>query len=511
MKGKFRYSPQLVASAITLVLTGCALGPNYQAPENDLPATWHDAKSQQASQPLATDVKVNWWQNFNDPQLDSLIQRAITGNLSLQQSVLRIAGAREQLAIAQGGLFPTLTGQAAYSRRQLGLKGELQSQGVDAQSLPNNLGSQATQSVNFYQGGFDASWELDLWGKTRRQIEMTQASQQQTIAQHNDAVVSVEAEVARTYLQLRAAQATSATLAQQIAIAQQSVALTQSQMTHGLAPTSDVESATAQLNALQAQVPQYQSQISQAKNGLAVLLGLTPGALDNELSTVKPLPALPQLVAVGIPSQLARRRPDIRAAEAELHAQTANIGYSIAQLFPSLSLTGQLGLRNSDISYMDNWSSHFYSIGPGINFPIFEGGRLVANVKLARAQQASAALNYRQTVLTALQDVENALVSYRTGQQQLQALNASAQALERAYQLATESYAKGFVTFITVLDAQRQLSQTRQQAIQAEAQTAVDLVALYKALGGGWEQQPTAQLPQYKVFGPVPKVGIAQG
>lgn len=507
MKGNLMKSQRLFLSMLVLTLSGCAVGPDYHVPENHLTGSWHAGEKDQASHPLTTDTQVSWWKNFNDPQLNSLIQRATEGNLSLQQSVLRISGAREQVSSAQGGLFPTLNGQASYSRQQLGLKGELQSQGL-YDALPDDIANHATGSVGFYQGGFDASWELDLWGKTRRQVELARASEQQQVEQHNDALVSLEAEVTRTYLQLRAAQATEASLSQQIAIAQQSLELTQSQMRNGLAPSSDVESATAQLSALQAQLPQSQSQISQAKNALAVLLGLTPGALDNELSAAKSLPTLPQLVAVGIPSQLTRRRPDIRAAEANLHAQTANIGVSVAQLFPSLSLTGQLGVRNSDISYMDNWSSHFYSIGPGINLPIFEGGRLVANVKLARAQQAAAALNYRQTVLTALQEVENALVSYRTGQQQDTAIKQSRNALERAFQLASENYKKGFITYITVLDAQRQLAQTEQQAIQAQAQTAVDLVALYKALGGGWEQQSRVTLPHYTVFGDVDKTAV---
>ncbi|HAH14313.1 MAG TPA: RND transporter, partial [Pantoea agglomerans] len=258
------------------------------------------------------------------------------------------------------------------------------------------------------------------------------AQQQAAIEQRNDALVSLEAEVARAWLQLRGAQSTIQTLQQQIEVAQQTTELTQSQQRNGLAPLTDVENARAQLSTLQAQLPQYQSQARQAMNGLAVLLGKTPGALDAELSTPKALPPLPQFVPVGIPSTLARRRPDIRQAEATLHAQTAEIGVSVAQLFPSLSLTGQLGVRNTDVSYLDNWSSHFYSYGPSLSIPIFQGGQLVSSVKLARAQQASAALDYRQTVLTALQDVENALVSYRADQQRVTALDETTGALQRA-------------------------------------------------------------------------------
>lgn len=485
-------------------LAGCAVGPDYEAPKPQLPGGYHLMDAQQASKTAPGAVNTRWWQTFNDPQLNSLIDRAVEGNLTLQQAVLRIAGARQELAQARGGLFPSLNGSAKVTRQQLGLEGLLKANGATDQ-LDSETASQLSsldQPVTLYQGSFDASWELDLWGKVRRQVELADAQTQAAIEQRNDALVSLEAEVARAYLQLRGAQATVATLEQQIAVAQQSWELTQSQQRNGLAPLTDVENARAQLSSLQAQLPQYQSQARQAMNGLAVLLGKTPGALDNELFTPKAMPALPQVVPVGIPATLARRRPDIRQAEATLHAQTANIGVSVAQLFPSLSLTGQLGVRNTDISYLDNWSSHFYSVGPSLSIPIFQGGRLVSSVKLARAQQASAALDYRQTVLTALQDVENALVSYRADQARVTALDETTGSLQRAFDLASDSYRQGISTFIDVLDAQRQLAQAQEQATQARMQSALDLVALYKALGGGWETYQKVTLPQFDVFGP---------
>ena len=503
---KVFYSHRLkpVSLLLALALAGCAVGPDYQAPKPAVPGSFNAMASQEASVPQSAAINSRWWRSFNDPQLDSLIERAIAGNLSLQQTVLRIAGAREQLTQAQGSLLPSLSGSAKVTRQQLGLEGLLKANGATDQ-LDSNVASQLnglTQPVNLYQGSFDASWELDLWGKVRRQVEAATAQQQAAIEQRNDALVSLEAEVARAWLQLRGAQSTIQTLEQQISVAQQTTELTQSQQRTGLAPLTDVENARAQLSTLQAQLPQYQSQARQAMNGLAVLLGKTPGALDAELSTPKPLPPLPQFVQVGIPSTLARRRPDIRQAEATLHAQTAEIGVSVAQLFPSLSLTGQLGVRNTDVSYLDNWSSHFYSFGPSLSIPIFQGGQLVSSVKLARAQQASAALDYRQTVLTALQDVENALVSYRADQQRVTALDETTGALQRAFDLASDSYRQGLSTFLEVLDAQRQLAQAQEQATQARMQSALDLVALYKALGGGWETYQTVEMPHYSVFGP---------
>jgi len=501
----------LTLSTLTLVLAACSVGPDYQKPNPVTPTAYNDMTQPKdkdgASIALPSEPNPLWWKAFNDPQLDSLITRAIAGNISLQQAVLRIAGAREQVKQAEGAWLPSVQGSAKMTRQQLGLKGILDSSGASQQL--NELGPQAsgaidtaTRPVNLYQGSFDASWELDLFGGTRRQVEAANAQTQSSVEQRNDALVSLQAEVARAYLQLRGAQSVTAAIQTQIDVAQQTLDLTQNRQQNGLSPQLDVENARAQLGSLRAQLPQYQAQERQAMNGLAVLLGQTPGSLDAELSAPKPMPALPAAVPVGVPSQLARRRPDVRKAEADLHAATANIGVSVAQLFPSISLTGQFGMRNTDVSYLDNWSSHFYSFGPQISLPIFQGGRLVSSVHLSRAQQANAALNYRQTVLTALQDVDNALVNYRTDQDQVSGLDQTTEALQTAFDLASDSYRQGLSTFINVLDAQRQLAQAHQQSAEAKVKTSTDLVSLYKALGGGWEPYQNVDLPTYTVFGP---------
>lgn len=496
-----------------LTLSACSVGPDYQPPQPSTPSAFNDLRStdRTASRALAAQPDPKWWRTFNDAQLDSLIDRAIAGNLSLQQAVLRIAGAREQTLQAGAAGLPTVSANASATRQQLGLKGELDAYGIRAQvaesseELASRLDS-LTQPIHLYQGSFDTSWELDLWGRVRRSVEMANAQTQASVESRNDALVSLEAEVARAYLQLRGAQSVSDTLMTQIDVAQQSLELTQSRAHHGLAPQLDVENASAQIRSLRAQLPQYQAQQRQAMNGLAVLLGLPPGALDAELTQTKPLPRLPAAVPVGVPASLARRRPDVREAEAQLHAATANIGVSVAQLFPDLSLTGQFGMRNTDADYLTHWSSHFYSYGPQVSIPIFQGGRLVSNVRLARAQQANAVLAYRQTVLTALQDVENALVSYRADQQRVDGLEQTADALQNAFNLASNRYRQGISTFLEVLDAQRQLAQARQQAASAREQSSVDLVSLYKALGGGWELYPQRDLPKFQVFGPAETV-----
>ncbi|ELY4669756.1 efflux transporter outer membrane subunit [Cronobacter muytjensii] len=512
MYGRVTFPLSLMA--VALLLAGCAVGPDYRAPEPVTPGAFGETARQNApdvaSKARSTAPDPRWWRTFNSPQLDSLIERAIAGNLSLQQTVLRIAGAREQINQAGGAFFPAVNGNVRATRQQLGLEGELKSRDVYGQldavdpQISSALGP-LTQPINLYQGSFDAQWEIDLWGKVRRQVEAADAQQKAAIEQRNDALVSLEAEVARAWLQLRGAQSILATMNEQIASAQQTLELTESRQRSGLSPQLDVENARAQLGTLQAQLPQYQAQERQAMNGLAVLLGKPPGALDAELRAAQPLPALPEIVPVGIPSTLARRRPDVREAEARLHAATAQIGVSVAQLFPSLSLSGQFGMRNSETDYLTDWSSHFYSFGPQVSIPIFQGGRLVSSVKLARAEQGAAALQYRQTVLTALSDVENALVSYRTDQQREAGLEKTLDALQTSFDLASDSYRKGIATFIEVLDAQRQLAQAEQQRAQARVQSSLDLVALYKALGGGWEPYQNVRLPDYDVFGPAPR------
>ncbi|WP_318357909.1 efflux transporter outer membrane subunit [Enterobacter sp.] len=496
---------------LALLLAGCAVGPDYQQPAPPATSHFNDPGDRSvASQTTSQAVNPRWWTTFNSPQLNSLIERAIAGNLSLQQTVLRIAGAREQINQAGGAFLPAVNGNVQATRQQLRIEGELKSHDVYGQlddldpELQGALGT-LTQPVNLYQGSFDAQWELDLWGKVRRQVEAATAQQQAAIEQRNDALVSLEAEVARAWLQLRGAQSVIATLNTQIATAQETFDLTENRQRGGLSPQLDVENARAQLGNLEAQLPQYQAQERQAMNALAILIGKPPGALDAELRSAQPLPKLPDIIATGIPSTLARRRPDVREAEANLHAATAQIGVSVAQLFPSLTLSGQLGVRNSEVDWLTDWSSHFYSFGPQVSIPIFQGGRLVSSVKVARAQQGAAVLNYRQTVLTALGDVENALVSYRTDQQREAGLSKTIEALQNAFDLASDSYRQGIATFIDVLDAQRQLAQAEQQRAQARVQSSLDLVALYKALGGGWEPYQNVNLPDYAVFGDAPR------
>ncbi|WP_225032024.1 efflux transporter outer membrane subunit [Paraburkholderia sp. XV] len=524
---RLAFRPLMLTTAIAVAASGCSVGPNFKAPDADAPDGWHDiqqsavkpdARSSPVSVPTVdADPDPDWWRSFNDPTLESLIARAMQGNLDLQQAVWRIVEARTQVQGAAAHGLPNISATASYTREQLGAKGFLQSQGVyddvnrlgapdspintiapgtgtQVQQAANGALNQITRPINLWQAGFDASWELDLFGRVRRSVESANAQVQGAEESRNDALVSLEAEVAQTYIQLRGAQTLRAVTSSLVDEQGTIVALTQSQARVGLASELDVKTASAQLAQTRAQLPQYDQQIEQAMNGLAYLIGAAPGALDSELAAPSAIPPGPPTIPVGLPSTLARRRPDIRRAEAALHSATANVGVAVAQFFPDVALTGQIGTRSTNARDLARWSHLFWSFGPSVSLPVFEGGALVSNLQLSKAEQRVAALDYRKTVLGALRDVDTALAVYRTDQSHQNALADEVVTQQAAFDLARDSYRKGLVSFINVLDAERQLSQARQQQAQATMQVSTDLVALYKSLGGGWQETAIGRL-----------------
>ncbi|RKO11780.1 efflux transporter outer membrane subunit [Burkholderia mallei] len=533
-----RWRLSFALGALAALASACTVGPDFHPPRADVPAQWHDvtatstsstsSASSAASPPAAgsgapnagapprslptveADPDPRWWRTFGDPVLDRLVERAAQDNLDVQAAVLRIAEARAQVRAAAAQGLPDVRASASYQREQLGLKGFLEDGGVDAQlerlgapgspleRIAPGAGAalrrgaehtldQLTSPVNLWQAGFDASWELDRFGRVRRSVEAAGAQTQAAIEGRNDALLSLEAEVAQTYLQLRGAQALRALADEQRDV----VALTRDQARKGLSSELDVQSADARLAQLRAQLPQFDQQIALLRNGLSYLLGDAPGALDDALREPRALPELPPTVPIGLPSTLARRRPDIRRAEAQLHAATAGVGVAVAQFLPGRLADGP-GRHARELAH---WSHLFYAFGPSVSLPIFEGGALVANLRLSQAQQAQAALGYRRAVLLALRDVDNALAAYRTDQTRRDALRDAAAAERTTFELARDSYRHGLVSFIDVLDAERELSQARQQYVQGSLQLTTDLVSLYKALGGGWQPVPAAQTP----------------
>jgi multidrug efflux system outer membrane protein len=494
--------------AALLMLSACSVGPDFTPPEPPEVAKWNDPAARSAVISTQTNPDPKWWDGFGDPVLTQVIDQAISGNLDLQQAVVRVAEAEQGVASASAAGLPTVGANGSYMREQLGLRGLLLSQGADKLTgLSPAVGgilNQASQPTNLYQYGLTSSWELDLFGRVRRSVEQAKASTAAQMEATNDALVMLEGQVAQAYVQIRGAQALTLTQQENIRTGQAGLDLTQKRQLQGLATDLDVAQARTQLANYQSQLPAYEKQAQQAMNRLSVLTGQPPGALDAILGPSAPLPKVPVVVAIGVPSTLARRRPDIRQAEARLHAATANVGVATASFYPDISLTGSFGLRAIDGSFLTNWASSFYSFGPSVSLPIFQGGRLTAGLRLARAQAAEAALAYRGTVLNALQEVEDALVAYRTDQAARDRLVEAVKSGDLALYLARDRYTHGLADFLQVLDAERTLVASRQQLVQADVSLTNDVIALYDALGGGWqEDSATSQAPVIATTSPI--------
>jgi NodT family efflux transporter outer membrane factor (OMF) lipoprotein len=503
--------------AAAALLAACTVGPDYHPPDpadsKFTPAAWHDPAASGPTVSEQSDPDPTWWTRFNDPVLTTLITRSIAGNLDLRQALLRVVEARQSVLAASAAGLPSLNGTGSYMREQVGLKGILESKGAYSglNSLADSLApldstmpglsqsvasggpqflNQLSQPINLFQYGLDASWELDLFGRVRRSVEQAKAQTAAQAEAANDSLVVLESDVAQSYIQFRGAQALTAAQQENIRAATDALNLTQRSQQKGLTTDLDVEQARTQLDDSKRQLPGYEKQQLQAMNALSVLTGQPPGALDAMLAAPGPLPPTPAVIDVGLPASLARRRPDIRQAEAQLHAATAGIGVAVASFYPDISLTGNLGIRAVDASYLTNWASHFYSAGPSVSLPIFQGGRLTANLRMARAQAAEAALHYRATVLNALREVEDDLVAYRTDRAARDQLVDTVRSADLSFYLAKSRYTHGLSDFIQVLDAERTLTTDRQQLVQAEITLADDVIALYRAVGGGWQDGP---------------------
>lgn len=469
----------LVTAILTLVLGGCVVGPTYRPPAASAPTRWATPlEDGETDNPAALAA---WWSSFSDPGLDRLVATAVSSNLTLRVAEERVREARAEREAVAGGRGPSLGASSGYSRNRFG--------GNSFPPLPPGT----PLDYNLYSVGFDAGWELDLFGGIRRSVEAANAEIGAAEYARRDVLVSVVAEVARNYIDARAYQRRLAITRQNITAQEDIVSLTRNRFQNGLSSDLDVEQATALLTATRAQVPALQTGFEQSVHHLATLLGQPPGALLDDMSSVKPIPLTPPVVPVGLPSDLLQRRPDVRRAERELAAATARIGVARADLFPDFSLTGNVGLASLSASNWFEGASRYWSFGPTLEWNIFEAGRLRAVVRVQNARQEQALDEYRQTVLSALEDVENALVAYAKEQIRRESLDQSAHASEQALNLSTELYRSGLVDFLNVLDAERTLYAARDALVQSDESVSIDLVQLYKALGGGWEQGPGAR------------------
>lgn len=490
-----------VAAALGLAtLAGCTVGPDFKRPDWASPDTWFGGPKEVVksppSVPVAEPIDADWWTLFNDPRLTALERRVAAENLDVRLAAIRLTESRAQLAFSAASEFPTLNANASYTRQQAsnhgifsaipGAAGASGASGARGATV-GGVQSRGLQPFDIWQGGFDASWEVDLWGRVRRSVESATATSEASQEARRSALLSTLAEVARDYIQLRGAQTQLQIARDNVRTARQSLSLTQQRAAGGVTTDLDVANASAQLRTTLSQIPALQQQEAQLINGLSLLLGQPPNALRADLEVPHPVPPVPPRVPVGLPSELVRRRPDIRQVEAQLHAATAVIGVAQASFYPTFNLTGSAGLQSLQLNHAFDLASRQYALGPGLTIPIFQGGQLRSTLELRQAQQQEAALTFQKTVLQAWHDVDNALTAYRAEQIRRDELTHAVAENRRALALAQSRYQQGVADFLTVLDAERSLLAAQQQLADSTTTVSLDLVALYKALGGGWE------------------------
>ncbi|PPD44546.1 MAG: multidrug transporter [Methylobacter sp.] len=476
--------PQQMALAISLLLTACAaVGPDYQTPDIATPKQWQSASGKQTAASTQTGT---WWQTFNDPQLNLLVAEAIAANLDYKKALARIKDARAQRMSIFASALPALTAKSNISRRLNNTSGG-SSQGGTAGS---GFGV-GNQLIDIFQTGFDAQWELDFFGGVQRSAEAADATVESEIENSRAVLVTLLAEVARNYLELRANQQWLAITQDTLDNQTETLELTQIRQASGLANSLEVTQAQAQLAATQAQIPTYESQIQQKLHALSLLLGLQPAALNARLQRPAAIPSVIATVIPDLPSELLKRRPDIRRAERLLAAAVANIGVAKSELYPKINLTAFLGLQNLSVKDVTPIGKS-WSTAASLTMPIFNWGNLQANIKSKQALSEEAKLDYETSILTAFKEVEDALVAYSKEQQRHKALERAVAANQLAVQLATERYQKGLTAFIDVLDSQQALYQSQNSLTDSALAVSSHLVALYKALGGGWQTQASA-------------------
>ena len=468
--------------SIALVLGGCAVGPDFVKPEVSVRENWGDKGDPRVLTQAA--VNTQWWKAFNDPALDRLIQLAYQQNLPLQIAGLRILEARARLGIAIGEQYPQ---QQEFTA------------GVTGVGMSKNAADSANIDRNNwdYQIGFDASWELDFWGKLRRGVESESAVLIASVAEYDNVLVSLTAEVARTYAAIRTFEVLIDQAQENARIQKEGLGIARSRFRNGATSELDVTQAVTLLESTLASIPQLQISLWQAQNALSTLLGQPTGAIQALLERPRGIPTAPAEVAVSVPAEMLRRRPDIRSAEFSAAAQCARIGIAEADLYPSFYLFGEIGFqtssqggaqsRNAQFDDLFDSSSMFYSFGPRVNWPFFNYGRIENNVRVQDARFQQLMVNYQNTVLKAAQEVEDALIGFLKSQEAAAFEQKSVSAARQSVKLALAQYREGTVDFQRVLDGQRSLLQQENDLAQMHSAIATNLIALYKALGGGWE------------------------
>lgn len=458
---------------LPFLLTGCiTVGPDYEKPDTAVTAAWSQAlmKDFSGEEPALQ----SYWKVYEDELLNTIIDKATVGNLNLKVALARIQEARALRGIAKGELFPEIDGTGAAFRTRQG-----------EETIPD-MPSDLDRNASFFQGGVSVDWELDLWGRIRRSIESADATQQARIEDYRDTLVLLYADVASNYIEVRALQARITYAKNNIAAQKETVQLTQNRNSAGLAPDLDVSQAELNLAQTEARISPLRSALAQTIHRLGILTGEPPDALYTELEASKNIPVPPEKTAVGLPVNLLRQRPDIRRFERELASQHARIGVAKAALYPTFTLPGSFVMEATVFDKMFNADNLAFEFGPSFRWNLFAGGRIRSAIRVEEARTQQALNLYQQTVLDALEEVENAMVDLSEERMRVASLKRAVTAADKSVQLVKTLYRSGLTDFQNVLDMQRELTEQQDNLAASKGRLAQNFVQLYRALGGGW-------------------------
>lgn len=459
--------------AAMLSLGACSVGPDFERPQAQLPQTWQTLPH--AGSAPGSPADSQWWQQLGDPQLTDLVERAAKANFDVRAASNRLEQSRVMRQVTGSQQLPGVAGNGSYRRAR-----------NSAEGLNDPSGESGQAPFELWSGALDASWEVDLWGHVARNVEAADAQIQLTQAQRDGVLLSIAAQTATDYIRLRGVQAKLGVARQNLEIARQSRQLTQTRFENGVTTNLDTSNAAAQVASIEAVLPELSAEQDRLINALSYLLAAPPQALTAELIEPKSIPHPAPDVPLGLPSELAQRRPDIQQSEAALHQATAEIGVAQADFYPRISLGASFGTQAKDGSDVGSWSARQWSYGPSLYLPIFQGGRLTGTLELRKKQQQEAALNYQRVVLNAWHEVDNAMTDYAAQKQRHTALMEAVSQNNIALSTARDRYTQGAADFINVLGVQRALLETQSALVDSATAAAVDRVRLYRALGGGW-------------------------
>lgn len=469
MTHSFKYAAVTVAVAL---LAGCAtpmLGPDYQEPEIRVPSSWSAQDVGTAASAEDKKQLAQWWKQLQDSQLDWLVEQALNDSLDLKLAQARLRQARASRQVSEAGRYPSVTASAG------------------ANSVKNSDAVAPQPERTLYDAGFDATWEIDVFGATRRGVEAATADVAASQASRDNVRVSLIAEVARNYVELRSHQRRIAIARENLSSQSEALQITEWRYQSGLARASEVEQARTSREQTRAGIPDLEVALVAAENRIAVLLGRSPGELRSMLGDAKPLPEMPDSVATGIPADVLRQRPDLIASERKLAAETARVGQKLAQRYPSLTLSGSFGWQAYSLAALGGADTIARSLGGSLAATLFDGGRLKSQVNVQTAVQEQALISYQASVLSALEEIENALKSYAAAHERVDARRAAAESARNAAELSRKLYQSGLADFQQVLETQRTQLSTEDSLAVADATLRTSLISLYKALGGGWE------------------------